>query len=330
MSSIKQFLGGSAAIATILAVDLILIQESPVPATAVLEDMVHIDTGEFLMGSERGMPDESPVHEVSLSGFWIDRYEVSNARFAEFVAATGHVTAAEEYGDSLVFSPPQDVAGLPGTATDWWQLRKQATWRQPDGLTDVVESYPDHPVVQVNYADAEAYCQWRGKELPTEAQFEYAARGGAEGMLYSWGDAPLHRHQAMTNHWQGQFPYLNENTDGYAGTAPVGSFPANDFGLFDITGNVWEWVQDWYHPRYYAMSPGRNPAGVSREESLDPAEPHLPKRSIRGGSFLCSENYCSGFRVSARMPADPLSSTNHTGFRCVVNEQTSLFDLLSK
>ena len=204
------------------------------------------------------------------------------------------------------------------------QLVANADWQHPEGAKDSIERKESHPVVHVTYDDASAYCNWLDKDLPTEAQFEYAARGGLEGEIYSWGSQPRHRHETMTNHWQGTFPYHNENSDGYANTAPVGSFPPNDYGLYDITGNVWEWVSDWYHPNYYSNSPLTNPVGVPRSESLDPNEPTLPKRSIRGGSFLCSENYCSGFRVSARMPAEPSSSTNHTGFRCVAN-QTGFF-----
>lgn len=287
--------------------------------SAAPEDMVWIEGGAFQMGSDRGMPDEFPSHTVELDGFWIDQYEVTNADFQEFVTATGYVTYSEQVKDSLVFESPQQnsLSGL--GPLDWWQLVEQADWRHPQGPEDTIENKLDHPVVHVTYDDALTYCNWAGKTLPTEAQFEYAARGGREGAIYTWGNQPRHLTEPMVNNWQGTFPIENRVDDGYATTAPVGSFEPNDFALFDITGNVWEWVSDWYHPRYYEMSPLKNPQGVEEEQSIDPAEPGLAKRSIRGGSFLCSDNYCLGIRVSARMPAHPDSSTNHTGFRCVAN-----------
>ena len=320
MSNWKQLAGGLGFVGAIFVIDTqILVEPTETP-----EGMIWIESGSFIMGSDQGLPDERPAHEVRLNGFWIDKYEVTNANFFKFVAETGYETYSEEVKDSLVFQSPSLTPEQPVRPMSWWRLVANADWQHPEGAKDSIERKESHPVVHVTYDDASAYCNWLDKDLPTEAQFEYAARGGLEGEIYSWGSQPRHRHETMTNHWQGTFPYHNENSDGYANTAPVGSFPPNDYGLYDITGNVWEWVSDWYHPNYYSNSPLTNPVGVPRSESLDPNEPTLPKRSIRGGSFLCSENYCSGFRVSARMPAEPSSSTNHTGFRCVAN-QTGFF-----
>ena len=320
MSNWKQLTGGLGFIGAIFVIDTqVLLEPAETP-----EGMIWIENGSFIMGSDQGLLDERPAHKVNLNGFWIDQYEVTNAEFIKFVTETGYESYSEEVEDSLVFVSPYLTPGQPVRPMSWWKLVANANWQHPEGEQDSIEGKENHPVVHVTYEDASAYCNWLEKELPTEAQFEYAARGGLEGEIYSWGSQPRHRHEAMTNHWQGNFPYHNENSDGHANTAPVGSFPPNNYGLYDITGNVWEWVSDWYHPNYYSNSPRRNPTGVPRAESLDPNEPTLPKRSIRGGSFLCSENYCSGFRVSARMPAEPSSSTNHTGFRCVAN-RVSLF-----
>ena len=320
MSNWKQLTGGLGFIGAIFVIDTqVLLEPAKTP-----EGMIWIENGSFIMGSDQGLLDERPAHKVNLNGFWIDQYEVTNAEFVKFVTETGYESYSEEVEDSLVFVSPYLTPGQPLRPMSWWKLVANADWQHPEGEQDSIEGKENHPVVHVTYEDASAYCNWLDKELPTEAQFEYAARGGLEGEIYSWGSQPRHRHEAMTNHWQGNFPYHNENSDGHANTAPAGSFPPNNYGLYDITGNVWEWVSDWYHPNYYSNSPRRNPTGVPKAESLDPNEPTLPKRSIRGGSFLCSENYCSGFRVSARMPAEPSSSTNHTGFRCVAN-RVSLF-----
>ncbi len=316
MNNFTQTAGGLAFILVVFVVDRFILLE-PVEKP---QNMAWIAAGKFTMGSDQGLPDERPAHRVGLSGFWIDQYEVTNADFTRFVAATGYETYSESVDDSLVFDPPSTANNNP-TPLDWWHLVTQADWQHPGGAHTSIEGKESHPVVHVTYDDAQAYCSWAGKELPTEAQFEYAARGGKEGELYTWGSEPLHHEHDVANIWQGTFPFHNANTDGHATTSPVGSFPANEYGLYDITGNVWEWVSDWYHPEYYQASPRRNPRGVKQEDSFDPNEPALAKRGIRGGSFLCSDNYCQGFRVSARMPAEPLSSTNHTGFRCVINGQ---------
>ncbi len=315
MNNLKQCSLGVICILGIMFVDRYLFIET----IADPENMIWIESGSYVMGSDKGMPDEFPPHEVNLTGFWIDKYEVTNQEFQEFVTNTGYVTFSETIEDSLVFKSPEQNQTRRLGPLDWWNLVTNADWRRPQGPEDSIDGKADHPVVHVTFDDALAYCDWITKELPTEAQFEFAARGGRDQEIYSWGNEPLHRNQAITNNWQGSFPIENKVSDGYRTTAPVGSFPSNDYGLFDITGNVWEWVSDWYHPRYYEMSSANNPQGVKMEDSIDPAEPGLAKRSIRGGSFLCSDNYCTGFRVSARMPADPNSSTNHTGFRCVRN-----------
>lgn len=312
MSNSTQFSVGVLFVVGIVLVDGYLIVETD----AEPSNMVWIEAGSFTMGSDRGMPDEYPAHPVDVSGFWIDKFEVSNQDFQSFVAETGYVTFSETIEDSLVFKSPEDNHNMRLGPLDWWNLVERADWRHPQGPDDNIEGKLKHPVVHVTYDDALAYCNWVGKILPTEAQFEFAARGGKEGEVYTWGNEPLHHSHSVTNNWQGEFPLDNEVSDGYATTAPTGEFPANGYGLHDITGNVWEWVSDWYHPNYYASSPSKNPIGVSMSDSLDPLEPGLAKRSIRGGSFLCSDNYCAGFRVSARMPADPGTATNHTGFRC--------------
>lgn len=324
-----------AVVASIAVADgLVIVEERSAP-----DDMVWIGPGSFVMGSDNGFPDEAPAHEVSLSGFWIDQYEVTNRDFQQFVEKTGYITSAERFGDSLVFQSPAETA-TSGTVSNiapmsWWRLVADADWKQPAGQQDSIADKMDHPVVQVSYVDALNYCLSQHKLLPTEAQFEAAARGGLEGNQYSWEQQSVqHKHDSvgspepinspelaksheLMNHWQGEFPIHDEVLDGFASTAPVGSFPANPYGLYDISGNVWEWVSDWYHPQAYTITDNHNPAGVTERESFDPAEPGLAKRGIRGGSFLCSDNYCRGFRVSARMPADPESATNHTGFRCV-------------
>ena len=266
MSNWKQLTGGLGFIGAIFVIDTqVLLEPAETP-----EGMIWIENGSFIMGSDQGLLDERPAHKVNLNGFWIDQYEVTNAEFVKFVTETGYESYSEEVEDSLVFVSPYLTPGQPVRPMSWWKLVANADWQHPEGEQDSIEGKENHPVVHVTYEDASAYCNWLDKELPTEAQFEYAARGGLEGEIYSWGSQPRHRHEAMTNHWQGNFPYHNENSDGHANTAPVGSFPPNNYGLYDITGNVWEWVSDWYHPNYYSNSPRRNPTGVPRAESLDP------------------------------------------------------------
>ena len=309
------------------------------------EGMVWIPAGSFVMGTEQTMfPDEFPPHRIRLDGFWMDRTEVTNRQFAEFVEATGYVTLAEKppeirsvkpgsAADSLAILPefdtPGSICSLPlesraqidprKGAYSWWQYVAGADWKHPEGPESSLEGRMDHPVVHVSWLDAAAYCEWAGKELPTEAQWEYAARGGESGRSYPWGDQLTPRGEWRGNIWQGEFPVQDTGEDGFSGTAPVGSFPANKWGLVDLSGNVWEWCHDYYQPDYYSYSPAVNPRGP--ESSHDPQEPGIIKRVQRGGSFMCSDQYCVGYRVSARMKGEEDSGAFHTGFRCVKNSQ---------
>jgi formylglycine-generating enzyme required for sulfatase activity len=295
--------------------------------------MVWIPPGEFSMGSSDGLPDERPVHRVRLSGFFIDETEVTNAQFRAFVEATGYVTTAERAPTAeelLAQAPPGTpppppeslVAGalvLDLTMANgwWWKWQPGASWRNPDGERPLTPEKDSHPVVQVSWDDAVAYAKWAGKRLPTEAEWERAARGGADGERYIWGASKNPEGREMANIWQGRFPQSHTVLDGFERSAPVRSFPPTGFGLYDMSGNVWEWVADWYRPDTYAQSGElvRNPKGP--ESSYDPQEPNAPKRVSRGGSFLCSDNYCVGYRPSARMKSSPDTGLFHTGFRCV-------------
>lgn len=292
-------------------------------------DMAWIPAGKFTMGANDGQPDEQPLHDVKVRGFWMDRYEVTNEQFSKFVEATGYRTTAEQNPDpaqfpgapaenlvpgSVVFTPPARVETL-NNHMQWWSYVKGANWRHPEGPESSLEGRMRHPVVHVSFYDCEAYAKWAGKRLPTEAEWEYAARGGLEQNIYPWGRERFQKGLWLMNIWQGQFPSENLAQDGYKSTAPVGSFPPNAFGLHDMAGNVWEWVADWYRPDYYAQSPRDNPKGPA--DSFDPDEPGMPKRVGRGGSFLCSDMYCKGYRTSARQKTSPDTGLSHTGFRCV-------------
>ena len=303
-------------------------QPPPGPAP---EGMTWVPGGTFWMGTDRGNYADGPVHRVYVDGFWIDTHEVTNAQFAAFVDATGYVTTAERPPDpalfpgvdpntlvpgALVFTPPQAVNGLQDWS-QWWAFVPDATWRHPGGPGSGIDGRMDHPVVQVSWDDAKAYADWAGRSLPTEAQWEFAARGGLDQKPYTWGIEPRHRTGEVANVWHGQFPVENTALDGYAGTAPVASFPPNGYGLHDMAGNVWEWTADWFRFDTYRNGDTRNPVGPPRERSEDPMEPGLPKKTIRGGSYLCSEVYCAGYKVSARMATTPDSAADHTGFRTV-------------
>ena len=281
--------------------------------------MVWVPAGKFTMGAESGRPDERPEHEVELSGFWIDKTEVTNAQFSEFVRSTGYVTVAERTLDPKEFPGVPKEKLVPGalvfTEGKGWAYVPKANWRHPEGPASSIAGKQDHPVVQVSYDDAVAYATWAGKSLPTEAQFEYAARGGLKAAKYSWGTDPPSDKSPQANFWQGSFPVKNDNTDGFVRTAPVGSFAPNGFGLSDMSGNVWEWCLDWYRPDSYQMSRTRNPSGP--DDSLDPEEPGIGKRVVRGGSYLCADCYCQGYRLTARMKTSPDTALGHTGFRCV-------------
>lgn len=261
--------------------------------------MAVIEGGEFMMGTDSGLPFEGPAHRVVLDAFYIDRYEVTNRRYAEFAAATGYETESERLGWSGVFDPRQNG----------WTKGDGADWRHPNGPGSSHEDMPNFPVIHLSWADADAFCDWRGLRLPTEAEFEFAARGGRNGTAYAWGDelVPGGMHQA--NLWQGDFPQQDRTLDGYGGHAPVGKFPPNGYGLYDMTGNVWEWVQDWYSDTYFRNSPARNPQGPRSGD----------QKVQKGGSWLCSQNYCQGYRVAARMMTAPDSGLNNLGFRCAAS-----------
>jgi len=304
--------------------------------------MVWIPEGTFNMGSEgpQSRPDEAPVHAVKVDGFWIDQTEVTNAQFSEFVAATGYVTTAEKPVDweemkkqlppgtpkphdsllqasSLTFKPTQGPVDL-NNYGEWWEWKPKASWRQPRGKGSSIEGKEDHPVVHVSWDDANAYAKWAGKRLPTEAEWEWAARGGLKDKKYPWGDEDISQGKAKANSWEGSFPYDNLNKDLFFYSAPVKSFEANGYGLYDMAGNVWEWCSDWYHYDYYKTLEGKtttNPQGPT--ESYDPYNPYISQRIIRGGSFLCNDTYCSGYRVASKMKSSPDTGSQHTGFRCV-------------
>ena len=257
-------------------------------------DMALIPGGLFRMGVNDGQPEESPVHEVSLPSFCMDRYQVTTAEFGRFVKTTAYKTTAERAGWSGVFR----------LHTGAWDKVNGADWRHPDGPGST--SKPDEPVTQVSWEDAAAYARWANKRLPTEAEFEYAARGGLVGKKYAWGDELRPQGEDKANLWQGTFPSRNTAADGFAERAPVGSFPANAYRLYDMTGNVWEWCADWFDVAYYGKSPRYNPRGPGQRQD----------RVIRGGSWLCSEDSCQGYRVAARNHTAPDSGLNNLGFRC--------------
>lgn len=306
----------------------------PPPDYPPPEGMVWIPGGTFIMGSDDGPEDEQPAHEVTIDGFWMDRYEVTNAEFAKFVAATGYVTSAEKplppgpYGEvrpeanvpgSLVFVPPSpDQVGDNPFREDpltWWKYVPGACWKHPEGPGSDINGRENHPVVHISWEDAVAYCRWAGKRLPTEAEWERAARGGLERQTYCWGNELRPNATIQANTWQGQFPKQNTLEDGYLRTSPVGTFPPNGFGLYDMSGNVWEWCHDWYDPGYYHISPKKNPKGPP--SSPGSANVPLPTRVRRGGSYLCADNYCRRYLPAARDSNAPVDSASHTGFRCV-------------
>jgi formylglycine-generating enzyme required for sulfatase activity len=297
--------------------------------------MVWVPGGEFWMGDER-FPDAMPVHRVYVDGFWMDQTEVTNEQFARFVEVTGYVTIAERQPEpeefptvdpkvltpfSGVFDPtrvkgpaPEDCASC---APWWWDARKGASWRHPEGPGSDLTGRDKYPVVHVSWEDAVAYAGWAGKRLPTEAEWERAARGGLDRKPYYWGDEFRPGGRWMANIWQGKFPLEDRGEDGFRGIAPVASFPPNAYGLYDMAGNVWEWCHDWYRPGYAptADGPRRNPQGP--DSSIDPHGAGEPKRVQRGGSFLCSEKFCSRYLAGARGEGEPKSGMSHTGFRCV-------------
>jgi sulfatase modifying factor 1 len=326
------------------------------PPQASTSGMVLIPGGEFTMGSDAdyAYPNEKPAHRVKVAPFLIDAKPVTNADFAEFVAATGYQTVAERPVNweelkkqvppgtpkppdemlapgSLVFQPTEGPVDL-RNMTQWWVWTPGASWRHPEGSGSSIEGREDHPVVQVAFEDAQAYAKWAGKRLPTEAEWEFAARGGLEGQRYAWGDEERPEGVIMANRWTGEFPYNNNGEDSFAGTSPVGSFPANGFGLFDMGGNVWNWCSDLYRADTFATRAGNekaccDPRGplTAEGESLipgDPSPPSVPgaeRRVTKGGSFLCHPAYCESYRPSARRGTPPDTGSSHVGFRCAMD-----------
>jgi formylglycine-generating enzyme len=302
-------------------------------------DMVWIPGGTFLMGSNDFYPDERPTHEVAVNGFWIDPYEVTNENFARFVEETGYVTTAEiapraeDYPGakpellvpgSMVFQKTHGPVDLSNWA-NWWAWVPGANWRHPEGPASTIEQRMNYPVVHVAYADVEAYCVWAHKTIPTEEEWEYAARGGMEGKIFTWGNEHFPEQRAMANAWQGEFPWQNLLVDGFEGTSPVGAFPPNGYGLYDMAGNVWEWTSDWYVPRHPAdkvksCCSGKLSPLAAHEQSFDPNQPEfrIPRKVLKGGSHLCAPNYCLRYRPAARSPQMIDTAMSHIGVRCVV------------
>jgi formylglycine-generating enzyme required for sulfatase activity len=306
--------------------------------------MVWIPGGEFMMGAQydsqgndvcmRATYDSRPIHRVYVDGFYLDKTDVTNDEFARFVAATGYVTVAERtpraedfpgapagnlVPGSVVFTPPSGPVPLDNHFR-WWSYKAGANWRHPLGPASDINDKGRYPVVQVAYEDAAAYAAWAGKRLPTEAEWEFAARGGLVGKVFAWGDVFRPGGRWMANTHQGQFPTRDTGADGYAGIAPVAQYPANGYGLYDMAGNVWQWTSDWYRPDYYqqlaaAGQLARNPKGP--DSPYDPSEPTQPKKVQRGGSFLCTDQYCSRFAVGTRGKGEVSTGTNHLGFRCL-------------
>jgi formylglycine-generating enzyme required for sulfatase activity len=301
--------------------------------------MIRISGGTFRMGSDHHYPEEAPAHRVSVDTFWLDPTPITNSQFKAFVNATGYITTAEIppdpadypgalpqmlYAGSLVFSPPPRVTDLRDWS-QWWNFMKGANWRRPYGPGSNIRGLDDHPVVHVAYGDALAYAAWAGKDLPTEAEWEFAACGGRDDEEYAWGNdlTPHGRH--MANTWQGEFPVRNLNEDGFERTSPVTAFPANGYGVSDMIGNVWEWTSDWWSMKHAADAPKaccvpQNPRGGPERASYDPHQPNIriPRKVLKGGSHLCAPNYCRRYRPAARH-AEPIdTSTSHVGFRCVV------------
>lgn len=292
--------------------------------------MTFITGGSFRIGDNDYYAEEQSAEDVQVGDFCIDQHEITNAEFSKFINQTGYITIAERplsveqfpelseaerQPGSMVFTMPpkgQETIGYLG----WWKWVQGASWKHPQGRESTIEGKENHPVVHIAFADAVAYAEWAEKSLPTEAQWEYAARGGLDSATYSWGKQYSAK---KANTWQGIFPFFNTQEDGYQGTAPVGSFPPNNYGLFDMTGNVWEWTRDWYQVGHETMAHQLNPVVENPEKSFDPRQPGVAKHVIKGGSYLCAKNYCSRYRPAAREAQEPDTGTNHVGFRLVKN-----------
>lgn len=309
------------------------------------KDMVRIPGGTFMMGAtdHEGRQDEYPAHEVKVNGFWMDKHEVTNAQFRKFVEATNYITTAEQKPDwsqmkkqlppgtpkppdsvlvpgALVFTPPSYPVPLDNPAR-WWKWTPGTDWRHPQGPGSSIKGKDNYPVVDISWYDAEAYCKWAGKRLPTEAEWEFAARGGLSGKKYPWGNQDPTDGKPKANTWQGTFPNKNTDWDGYYGAAPVMSFLPNGYGLYDMAGNVWEWCSDWYSTTYYQsldIKVALDPQGPPK--SYDPMQPTVPVKVTRGGSFMCNPSYCKGYRVTSRMMSSEDSGLENLGFRCVSSD----------
>ncbi len=309
------------------------------PEAPPYPDMVWIPGGSFLMGSNDHYPEEAPVHRVSVDGFWMDKYQVTNAQFTRFVQETGYVTVAERAPDPALYpgAPPENL--VPGSLVFhmtqgpvnleqinlWWDWTPGANWRRPEGPRSHIRKRKHHPVVHVCYEDAETYAEWAGKALPTEAEWEFAARGGIEGATFVWGDEHFPNGEPAANTWQGEFPWQNLSLDGFTGTAPVGAFAPNGFGLYDMAGNAWDWTDDWWTEAHTedaekACCIPQNPRGGQIGGSYDPSQPRvrIPRKVVKGGSYLCAPNYCLRYRPAARRPQMIDTGTTHISFRCVV------------
>jgi len=305
--------------------------------------MVRVPGGTFLMGSDNHYPEEAPTHQVTVSPFWIDATVITNAEFAAFVAETAYVTLAERPLDPALYPGALAEMLKPGGLVfrkarqpvdlkdfhNWWSYVPGACWRHPEGPQSSITGRLHHPVVQISFEDAEAYARWAHKELPTEAEWEFAARGGLEAAEFAWGEEFAPGGKQMANTWQGEFPWQNLCDDGFEGAAPVKSFPPNGYGLYEMTGNVWEWTTDWYRNRHKQPNTHKtccipvNPRGPSVEHSYDSCSPkiRIPRKVIKGGSFLCAPNYCRRYRPAARHAHMIDTATGHLGFRCVVREK---------
>jgi sulfatase modifying factor 1 len=312
--------------------------------TANHDNMIYIPGGKFLMGSDKFYPEEKPVHEVTVDGFWMDKFTVTNDMFRDFVFATNYITIAErplEPADypgipeenlaagALVFEKRNEAVDLKNYA-NWWRWVKGACWLHPKGPGSSTAGLEDHPVVHIAYEDAEAYAKWAGMELPTEAEWEYAARGGLQEMDFTWGNKDVQLTTPMANTWQGEFPHENLLIDRYEGTSPVGSFEPNGYGLYDMAGNVWEWTSDWYVAHLdksaekvkTCCTTNINPRVTSADASYDPCQPQIkiPRKVVKGGSHLCAPNYCLRYRPAARQPQMIDTGMSHIGFRCVIRK----------